>query len=313
MNFQLKFSIPEAKQKISFGDRIIFLGSCFSDEMSLLAEKSGLHVLANPFGTIFHPLALAQNMLDVLRGNEDVNIVRNEDIFLDYNCSGKIYAMSERELKEKVLTLRKNFRNELKKATHLFVTFGTAFAYYLKETQKVVGNCHKQPLQLFEKKLTDVELIVSIWKEIIDELKCLNPEIQIYFTVSPVRHSKDGLHENNVSKSTLFLAINQLQADEEIRYFPAFELVNDVLRDHRFFKEDLVHPNIQAIQYVWEKFMETFLTVETIELAKKVAEIKLAMNHRLQYPESKMAKEFRRNLEEKTNSLSKEFPNIFWQ
>jgi hypothetical protein len=313
VDFQLKFKIPEAPKKITFSDNLIFIGSCFSDEMSLNAKQHGFHVCANPFGTLFHPLALAQNVLDALHEKSEVNIVRNEDVFMDYSCSGKVYGMNEDELIEKIRMLRNEFKNQLKNASYLFVTLGTAFAYSLNGSTKVVGNCHKQPSQFFTKKLTSNEEITSTWKVVISELKRFNPSLQVCFTVSPVRHVKDGLHENNVSKSTLILAINQLWLENEISYFPAFELVNDVLRDYRFFKEDLVHPNQQAVQFVWENFMETFLENETIDIAKQVNEIKNAMSHRLQYPKSSMAGKFQSHILERKLKLEKENPRIFWE
>ncbi len=312
MEFQLKFKIPDINPKISFSDKIIFLGSCFSDEMSLLAKQHGFQVVSNPFGTLFHPLVLAQNILDSLHGNVEVNVAKKNDVYLDYNCSGKVYAMNEAELKKKVIAIRNEFKNDLKNASHLLVTFGTAFAYYLNETQQVVGNCHKQPAQSFTKYLTRIEEIVSKWNEVVMEIKRFNPKIQICFTVSPVRHIKDGLHENNLSKSTLLLAISQLQSASDLSYFPSFELVKDVLRDYRFFKEDLTHPNQQAIQFVWVQFMESFLTSEIKEIAIKVSELKLAKNHRIQYPESEMAKKFVFQLEESRTKLAKEYPEICW-
>ena len=313
MDFQLKFKIPDINPKISFSDKIIFLGSCFSDEMSLLAKQHGFQVVSNPFGTLFHPLVLAQNILDSLHGNVEVNVAKNNDVYLDYNCSGKVYAMSELELKEKVIAIRNEFKNDLKNASHLLVTFGTAFAYYLNETQQVVGNCHKQPAQSFTKYLTRIEEIVSKWNEVVMEIKRFNPKIQICFTVSPVRHIKDGLHENNLSKSTLLLAISQLQSASDLSYFPSFELVNDVLRDYQFFKEDLTHPNQQAIQFVWVQFMESFLTSEIKEIALKVNEIKSAANHRIQYPESEMAKKFIEHLKDRRTKLAEEYSEIYWE
>jgi hypothetical protein len=312
VEFQLKFKIPDINPKISFSDKIIFLGSCFSDEMSLLAKQHGFQVVSNPFGTLFHPLVLAQNILDSLHGNVEVNVAKKNDVYLDYNCSGKVHAMNEAELKKKVIAIRNEFKNDLKNASHLLVTFGTAFAYYLNETQQVVGNCHKQPAQSFTKYLTRIEEIVSKWNEVVMEIKRFNPKIQICFTVSPVRHIKDGLHENNLSKSTLLLAISQLQSASDLSYFPSFELVKDVLRDYRFFKEDLTHPNQQAIQFVWVQFMESFLTSEIKEIAIKVSELKLAKNHRIQYPESEMAKKFVFQLEESRTKLAKEYPEICW-
>lgn len=312
MEFHLKFNIPEAIPKISFSDKLIFFGSCFSDEISLLAKQHGFQVVSNPFGTLFHPLALAQNILDSLRGNEEVIIAQNNDVYLDYNCSGKVYSMSELELKEKVSSIRKEFKNDLKIASYLFITFGTAFAYHLNETQQIVGNCHRQSAQSFTKRLTKIEEIVSKWNEVVSEIMRFNPKIQICFTVSPVRHLKDGLHQNNLSKSTLHLAINQLLSESNLTYFPSFELVNDVLRDYRFFKEDLTHPNQQAIQFVWQKFMSTFLTSEIQEIANKVSELKQAMNHRIQYPDSKMAQEFQIKIDERKEILKIENSSIFW-
>jgi len=312
VDFQLKFKIPDINPKISFSDKIIFLGSCFSDDMSLLAKQHGFQVVSNPFGTLFHPLVLAQNILDSLHGNVEVNVAKKNDVYLDYNCSGKVYDMNEAELKKKVIAIRNEFKNDLKNASHLLVTFGTAFAYYLNETQQVVGNCHKQPAQSYTKYLTRIEEIVSKWNEVVMEIKRFNPKIQICFTVSPVRHIKDGLHENNLSKSTLLLAISQLQSASDLSYFPSFELVKDVLRDYRFFKEDLTHPNQQAIQFVWAQFMESFLISETKDIAIKVNEIKSAKNHRIQYPESEMAKKFFFQLEESRTKLAKDFPEICW-
>lgn len=313
MDFQLKFKIPDINPKISFSDKNIFLGSCFSDEMGLLAKQHGFQVVSNPFGTLFHPLVLAQNILDSLHGNVEVNVAKINDVYLDYNCSGKVYAMSELELKEKVIAIRNEFKNDLKNASYLFVTFGTAFAYYLNENQKVVGNCHKQPAQSFTKQLTNIEEIVSSWNEVLAEIKRFNPKIQICFTVSPVRHIKDGLHENNLSKSTLLLAISQLQSASDLSYFPSFELVNDVLRDYQFFKEDLTHPNQQAIQFVWTHFMESFLTDQIKEIALKVNEIKSAANHRIQYPESEMAKKFIEHLKDRRTKLAEEYSEIYWE
>jgi hypothetical protein len=313
VDFQLKFKIPDINPKISFSDKNIFLGSCFSDEMGLLAKQHGFQVVSNPFGTLFHPLVLAQNILDSLHGNVEVNVAKINDVYLDYNCSGKVYAMSELELKEKVIAIRNEFKNDLKNASYLFVTFGTAFAYYLNENQKVVGNCHKQPAQSFTKQLTNIEEIVSSWNEVLAEIKRFNPKIQICFTVSPVRHIKDGLHENNLSKSTLLLAISQLQSASDLSYFPSFELVNDVLRDYQFFKEDLTHPNQQAIQFVWTHFMESFLTDQIKEIALKVNEIKSAANHRIQYPESEMAKKFIEHLKDRRTKLAEEYSEIYWE
>lgn len=313
MDFHVKINIPDSQRKITFSDKLIFLGSCFSDDMSILARQHGFHVLDNPFGTLFHPLAIGQNVLDSLNGNEEVQIIQNDDVYLDFNCSSKVFAMSEAELIEKVILIRSDFKNEIKNANYLYITLGTAFAYHIRETLRLVGNCHKQPSQLFIKSLTGIDEIVSFWSQVIKEIKQLNADIQICFTVSPVRHVKDGLHENNVSKSTLMLAINELQKnDNSLIYFPAFELINDVLRDYRFFKEDLVHPNQQAIKFVWRNFMKTFLSSEISILAEQVNHIKVSEKHRLHFPESKTAMKFIEQIEKQKSFLKEENLNIYW-
>ncbi len=311
MNFQLKFNNPNSTRKISFSDKMIFLGSCFSDEISLLASSYGFNVKANHFGTLFHPIALAQNILDSIHDRQDLDVILNEDVFFDFNCSGKIYGMSEKELREKVISLRMDLQNDMKRSSFLFITFGTAFAYHLNENQQVVGNCHKQPSTYFTKKMTEISEIVSLWKRVISEIRYLNPNIQICFTVSPVRHVKDGLSENNLSKSTLFLAIKEILTLDSIVYFPAYELVNDVLRDYRFFKEDMVHPNELAIQFVWDNFMGSFLEESIQDVAKNVNHLKKAMQHRLSYPKSKQALKFNEHIEESLRVLQRENKDIF--
>lgn len=313
MEFILKLNIPEAKKKINFSDNIIFLGSCFSDEISLHAKQHGLNVLANPFGTLFHPLSIAKNILNAIHASTKVDLVQNNDVFFDYLCSGKVFGMSKTDLINKVIAKRNQLKNELLNASHLFITFGSAFAYHLNETDQIVGNCHKQPQNTFTKQLTSIEQIEQVWKGVIGEIKQINPNIQICFTVSPVRHAKDGIHENNLSKSTLFLAIHKLMSEMEVNYFPAFEIVNDELRDYRFFKEDLVHPNQQAIQFVWEKFMESYFSSNIIDIAKKVKEIKVSMQHRVQYPESKSALQFKEQLAERKKLLSQAHTEICWE
>jgi hypothetical protein len=312
VSFYLNFDIPKSIQKINFSDEILFLGSCFSDEISSIAKLHGFNVTANPFGTLFHPLAIARAISDALDEKVDLNLVQNNDVYFDYSCSGKIYGMSLREIQEKVLEMRNQLKHCIENARFLFITFGTSFAYHLNESNEIVGNCHKQPAQKFTKKLTEALEILIGWQQVVERIKQLNPELKISFTISPVRHIKDGLFENNVSKSNLFVAVNKLTAKSEINYFPSFELVNDVLRDHRFFKADLIHPNEQAVEFVWQRFQETFMDSETILIAKKVREIKIAEKHRLQFPESELAEKFHAQLLERKENLDKTVKGICW-
>jgi hypothetical protein len=197
---------------------------------------------------------------------------------------------------------------DLKHATVLFLTFGTAHVFKWKETGRVVSNCHKLPGNLFTQELMRPDEIASVLQTALDKLKLLNPKIKIVLTVSPVRYFAFGAYENTVSKSHLFTAIHTLQqSNPEFYYFPAYELIMDDLRDYRFFADDMLHPNQQAIDYVWDSLGNTFFDNETRNLLQQIEEVLLALNHRPRNPESEAHKKFvERNLE-RMEGLNREF------
>ena len=199
-DFLLPISIPISEKKISHQDQIILLGSCFSDEMSAYFKRGAFQEFSNPFGTIFHPYCIANQIIDSISLNKKVRSVKRNDLFFDYESGGKLFARSEEELISLILDKRDDLHDQLKKGTHLFITFGSAFAYRLHADGKLVANCHKQKTDLFKKELSDTDEIIKHWKLCLDLLKSINPNICIHFTVSPVRHSKEGLPENNRSK-----------------------------------------------------------------------------------------------------------------
>jgi hypothetical protein len=182
---------------------------------------------------------------------------------------------------EKINSENKKAHQFLKEAEKLIITFGTAFLYQHLELDQTVANCHKQPSSSFEKKRISVNEILKNYSELIRKLQNFNPKLKVLFTVSPVKYLKDGVVENNLSKSTLILAIHELlQQTNNTYYFPAFELVNDDLRDYRFYKEDLAHPNELAINYIWEKFSTTCFNEKTIAINKQIHKLNLALGHR---------------------------------
>ena len=192
-------------------------------------------------------------------------------------------------------------RTFLKETNVLFITFGTAWIY--ETNNKIVANCHKIPSKQFEKRLLTIDEIENKAKTTIVKLKHFNENIKIVFTLSPVRHLKDGFVENNLSKSILLLAINNLQAEKNITYFPAYELVIDDLRDYRFYKEDLVHPNNLAINYIFEQFQNVFFSEKTLSLLVKVEKLLKAFQHRINYKETQEYIKFRKNLEKQVADL----------
>jgi hypothetical protein len=279
---QQKFSNP-----LTHEASILLIGSCFSDEIGQYLVQNGFEATVNPGGTIFHPLALAHLLEWALNENKQLRSIQREDIWLSWDLSGSVYALTEQELQLQLKQLRNKLFECISECTHLMVTFGTSWAYRLREDQNIVANCHKQSAEQFSKENTGVEEMLQVWKVLIGQIKSLNPEINFIFTVSPVRHSKDGLYENNLSKARLFLLVEQLTAISNCFYFPAYELVNDQLRDYAFFKEDGVHPNFKATNFVWNFFKRHYLDPDTQLLLEEWESLQVEMKHRVMYPDSK--------------------------
>lgn len=288
-NYQLwlkEQDFPTFKQ----GDSFVFLGSCFSDELGAIIRANGFDSLVNPGGTIFHPLAIAKLVEWTFDDTLSLRMIQQEDIFFSWELSGSVYGMSSDELALKIDKLRKDLRKYLRKANQLFVTFGSAWAYRLKTDGEIVANCHKQSSHLFQKENSSVVEIVTRWKSVLSLLKKENPTMTIFFTVSPVRHIKDGYVENNRSKARLMLAVEELQEESGVFYFPAYEFVLDDLRDYRYFKSDGVHPTPEAVLDLWDFFQSSFFTEETIDLLLQWQQIRQAEQHKILYPKSQAAR-----------------------
>lgn len=309
--FNLSFDIPEFFHKIEYGKDILFLGSCFSDEMAIKAKLHGLKVDSNPFGTVFHPLAISRFIKETLtEASVSERIAQRNDLFFSWDASGSIFGLSENDLISKTQVARLSWKINLQKATHLFITFGTSWGYKSIENGLLVANCHKFPASDFEKVLSSQSEIVSDWKEVIGLLLEYNPNLNIIFTVSPVRHIKDGLIENNRSKAILLDALSALEKEKSCSYFPSFEIVIDELRDYRFFKIDHVHPNELAISYVWERFSKCYFSNETNEISQEVLKIRNEESHRSLTPSSEAARHQLKKLKEKRETLLKKFPLV---
>ncbi len=320
MDFHLPFSIPSADFKIQHGDRIALLGSCFSDSMQAHFLRSGFDVLSNPFGTIFHPTALANSIEFSLNQSKVPRIFQRGELYFCWDSASVIYGNSETEVRSKFDVQRAVFADYLQSSKCLLITFGTAWGYELIEQnfvgtpdqQSVVANCHKMPVTNFQKKLMSVAEEWSRWQTLILALKAVNPELRLIFTVSPVRHKKDGLVENNQSKARLIELVHRLVESTNVSYFPAYEIVIDELRDYRFFKEDRVHPTDEAVQYVWNRFEETYFNEETVEIAKRVRNLKRTFDHQTLHPDSEETKRHLLLSQEKLAEFKVDFPMIWW-
>ncbi len=297
--------------KIRHGDSIVQLGSCFSTNMTYWFKRAGFRVLDNPLGVIFHPVPLAKQILLAFGKAETGEFVQKEDVFVNYDASSMLYSMSSAGLEELMRNQLQVLKGSLEKAGLLIVTLGSAHGYRLKESGKLAANCHQQPQVLFDKELTPAEEMLDQWRLAIEILRKVNPEIQIVFTISPVRYIRDGLMENSLSKSELFRLVSLLKRNS-INYFPAFELVNDVLRDYRYFETDGVHPSEPATAFVWDFLKEELFSVQTLDLIDEVMKLRKMEEHRLLYPESKKAEEYRISAKQKRESFLSQYPAVAW-
>lgn len=311
MDFKLNFDFDQTYRIINHKDKLLFLGSCFSDEISSKFKYHGFNSLSNPFGTIFHPIIISK-FIDECLSNKTINerIFHRNDIFLSWDASSTIYDTDKFKLKLDLIEIRRNFVNQLKAAHTLFITFGSSWGYHLEENSELVANCHKMPSNIFRKELSSIESIVSEWRKTIDLIKVINPEIQLIFTVSPVRHIKDGLIENNQSKSILIESIRQINKFSNSSYFPSYEIMIDELRDYRFYKSDLIHPSEDAIEYIWNKIQTSFFELNTIKKVKDINSLKKQIGHKYLHPDSKETIENKMKLDIKIKKFKEENPEI---
>ncbi len=313
MNFGLSFSIPESNLNVSHKDDFILLGSCFSDEIADKMKLSGYSVLENPFGVLFHPKAIENVLRSSLRNSTEVSIYQRQDLFFSWDSSGKLFSKDKESIKTLINARRESLSERLKRANVLILTFGTAWGYKHKELDFLVGNCHKAPSNLFEKELISVNEILEGWRSLLKNLSEVNPGLKVIFTVSPVRHKKDGLIENNRSKARLIEVVHSLAGEfDNVSYFPSFEILVDELRDYRFYANDRVHPSAEAIDYIWKRFEESVFSEDSIRLSKEVIKIREGVNHKSLYPDSKADLQRLEQLKLKKEELTLAYPEICW-
>lgn len=276
--------IPSSQNKsISYSDHTIFMGSCFSENILKKMDLLKFKVTGNPYGIVYNPISLAQQLQEISerRIYTSADLQFNNERWFSYQHHSDFSFANQNECLTAINTSIQKASTQLRCASHLFLTFGTAWAYSTKENAQWVNNCHKIPAKRFNKKLLEVDTMVTDLMQAITVLKKTNPNIQVVFSVSPIRHLSDGAFENQLSKGRLFEVIHQLITKESnISYFNAFELIMDDLRDYRFFKDDLIHPSEQAISYVWEKFATVFFTNQTEKYIHQVEKLIRASNHR---------------------------------
>lgn len=272
MKLQTIVDIKPSPWKIGYDDKILLVGSCFADEIGEQMAQRYLQVTCNPFGTLYNPLSIAQ-AINLQSTISNLQLINHDGLWHSMAHHGSFSRPTKEETEQAVRASIETMQQALAEATVVIVTFGTAWVYEMCLDQMVngkctngkwiVGNCHKLPESCFTRRRLSVDEIVAAWRPILERY----PDKHWIFTVSPIRHIRDGLHENQLSKATLLQAIEQMVngkwANGKLHYFEAFEIMLDELRDYRFYADDLVHPSSLAVNYIWERFVDTFCTPQT--------------------------------------------------
>lgn len=295
MELRTTFDITPSTFRITYDDPVIFIGSCFASSIGRQFELGKMPVMINPSGTVYNPVSVCNtlNMITDKSENSSSPLYNNNGKWISFDHYTDFSSEDREFLIKKINDRTVEARDFISKAHFLFITFGTARVYRWKKTGTIVSNCHKIPASEFTHELMTVADIVTLWNSELDRLKSLYPELKVVLTISPVRHMKDGAHGNQVSKSVLFLAVEELlKHPSGPVYFPAYELLIDDLRDYRFYDDDMVHPSKAAVDYLWEAFNRCWFDKKTTELWREVSKITMAAAHRINSGSTKEIKQF---------------------
>jgi len=295
MEFRTVIPVQIADFHLDHTDKMMILGSCFAENIGFLLKESGFRVSLNPFGVLYNPasVGMALHRLWQNQSYREEELVEYDGFYHSFSHHSSFSGTDPQSTLEKINTAFNQAVIDLKDATCLIITFGTSWVYTLPSTDQIVANCHKMPEENFLRRRLTVHEIEYFYIELLEMLFQAKPDLKVLFTVSPIRHLKDGVHENTLSKATLHLAIEDLcESFDHVFYFPAYELLMDDLRDYRFYAEDMVHPSTIAQRYIWDYFSDTCFTKSTKEIVHQVQQIHRAMEHKPFHPEDEAYKRF---------------------
>ncbi len=313
MKFQTTIPIKKSDFLIDYSSKLVSLGSCFAENMGDKFDYFKFQNITNPFGIIFNPISLEKIILRSIHKKyfTEKDIFFHNEAWHCFEVHSELSNPNKTEFLTALNQLIDTTNGHLEKATHCLITLGTSWVYKHIESDALVANCHKVSQKQFVKELlSDADIEASL-KRIVSEIQVVNPNCKFIFTISPVRHSKDGFVENNVSKSHLITALNHFltNATSSI-YFPSYEIMMDELRDYRFYAEDMLHPSQTAIDYIWMKFSENYINETEFETMQHVSEIQKALNHRPFNPNSESHLKFQDNLKQKINDIVTKYPEM---
>lgn len=309
--FQTRVEIPHSTLKISYEDKIMTLGSCFAENIGKKMNAVYFLTDVNPFGVLYNPISIS-NSIELLLQNKIFtvdDIFENQSIWQSFSHSSQFSNPSAEACLNVINSQVELSGNFIRQTNILMITFGTAWVFEEVKSGRVVSNCHKLPAKEFVRRRLTVTEIVIEYQILIIRLQTLFPNLQILFSVSPIRHWKDGAHENNISKSILLLAIDEIQKQfEHVHYFPAYEIQMDELRDYRFYASDMLHPSEVAVDYIWNRFSETYFSLQTQQLKLQIEQYNADLAHRPIHPESEEFKKFQQKILERKTKIMSEYP-----
>jgi len=309
LSFRTEFTLTNTNELLKHQAGAQLIGSCFSVNLAKKLSQAGFQVQSNPFGIQYNPVSIFQTLawLTTDSNFSETCLEQLSNSWISWMHHHNEQFETKDQLLNKIYQTREEW-NSFNAETPLFITLGTAWAYELSEKKILVANCHKQPNKLFTKKMLTLQEVIEAGNEFLS--KTQRP---IIFTVSPVRHLRDGFIENQRSKSVLHLAVQHWESVyEHVSYFPAYELVLDDLRDYRFFKDDLLHPNELAVDYIWEKLKLAMMNTNTIALVNRVEKVIKAVSHRPLHPDSVSWQKHVEGTLTKLNQLKQEGATVDW-
>ncbi len=322
MELMTRIDIPASEWKMETGAKVLLVGSCFADEVGQRFVRGGFEAMVNPFGTLYNPASIAVNLLRAL-SEKEVELPRSSiipsvgasistwgtpvdrcgarrltgvghTVFED--AEGRWHSWLHHSsfsstdvatVVERINSTTHRVADFLRGADVLIVTLGTAIIYRLKETGMLVANCHKQPDSLFVRERLNAYDIVDQWQMLLQLLESVNPNLKVIFTVSPIRHKRDGYHVNQISKGILLQAVDEILKlngqlpNSKCGYFPSYEIMMDELRDYRFYADDMIHPSTQAVEYIWQRFQDTYFDNKTKDVVAKATKEWRQSQHRI--------------------------------
>lgn len=316
MKLHTKIELKKKQESfIDYNSKILLLGSCFSENIGTKLDYFKFQNLQNPFGILFHPIAIENLVKNTVNKKEytEKDLIENNAIFHSFDAHSCLSSVEKLSILNNLNSAILKTHNYIKKVSHVIITLGTSWIYKHIETDKIVANCHKIPQKRFSKELLTIHKIIESLNRTIQYINSINKNATIVFTISPVRHLKDGFVENTQSKAHLITGVHKVISQQKnAHYFPSYEIMMDELRDYRFYKPDMIHPNQVAIDYIWEKFLNTWFLEANFATMMQVDNIQKGLQHRPFQKNSEQHQKFLRALRDKIDHVQLKNPHIIF-